>query len=374
MKSIFIRCALAALFSAALGISACKKDTPHVEVPIERVRGWYETGSNSSAYSMGLQKGEGPDGGDAITIQSVLKDSIKGFGAFMKSSEPGPSSMLEQFRGKRVKMSAQVKSNSITGWAGLWVRVDAATEEEGEYAFDNMGDRPVKGTTGWTTYDLVLDVDTAGKRLVWGILMSGTGQVWITEPVFTVVDSSVKTTAHPIIVPKEPVNLEFEPDTSGTHPKNWWLSGNRAKDYTLETHVAGGPSGKNAVVLKSNVAEIKGAGIFSQTCRALNYSNKRVKISAMIKTRDAAEGASMFFRVNGHNNDARPLAMDTMRGRIIKGTSNWRRDELVLDVSSFARDIVYGAMLRGTGELWISDMKIEVVAKSVRLTGGMPRE
>ena len=51
------------------------------------------------------------------------------------------------YRGKKVALSAYVKSEDVTGWSGLWMRVDG--QDDKVLAFDNMQNRRITGTTGW---------------------------------------------------------------------------------------------------------------------------------------------------------------------------------------------------------------------------------
>jgi len=54
--------------------------------------------------------------------------------------------------------------------AGLWLRVDGPL---GMLALDNMQDRPLRGTTGWTQASIVLDVAHEATHLVFGGLPEG---------------------------------------------------------------------------------------------------------------------------------------------------------------------------------------------------------
>ncbi len=42
-------------------------------------------------------------------------------------------------------------------------------------AFDNMHDRPIKGTTGWQQYEVVLDIPRDSTGISFWILLDGTG-------------------------------------------------------------------------------------------------------------------------------------------------------------------------------------------------------
>lgn len=166
--------------------------------------GWFAAGSKPKSYDMGTDKGAGRDGKNAATIKSRDK-KIMGFGTLMQQCLPGP------YLGKRVRMSGYVKSKDVISWAGLWFRVDQANSNE-SLAFDNMSDRPIKGTTDWTKYEIVLDVPSNASKLAYGALLSGTGQIWFDSIAFEIVDASVPLTGGNIsrTTLDGPTNLDFE--------------------------------------------------------------------------------------------------------------------------------------------------------------------
>lgn len=167
---------------------------------------WFKAGSKPKCYEMGIDKTAGQDGKNAATIKSIDK-KIDGFGTLMQQCKP------DKFLGKRVKMTGYVKSENVTDWAGLWLRVDQAGSQQ-SLSFDNMQDRAVKGTTGWKKYEIVLDVPTNASLIAYGALISGEGQIWFDTITFEVVDNSVKTTGSingaQSNTQLEPSNLDFE--------------------------------------------------------------------------------------------------------------------------------------------------------------------
>lgn len=63
----------------------------------------------------------------------------------------------------------------MSGWAGLWMRVDATSSRTD--AFGNMMDRPIMAGIGWARYQVVVDVGSESERVAFGVLLSGAGQV-----------------------------------------------------------------------------------------------------------------------------------------------------------------------------------------------------
>ncbi|MGN6567430.1 MAG: hypothetical protein ACTHJ0_05740 [Flavipsychrobacter sp.] len=90
------------------------------------------------------------------------------------------STIPKKCLGKRIMYTAWVKSKDVDGWSGLWLRIDPADESKTQpLGFDNMSNRPIKGTTDWKQYHIVLDVPKEAGSLVYGILLDGPGQIWL---------------------------------------------------------------------------------------------------------------------------------------------------------------------------------------------------
>lgn len=148
--------------------------------------GWFKAGSKPKSYVMDIENGAGHDGKDAFTIKSIKK-KIKGFGTLMQNSP------LEKYFSKKVRMSCFVKSKDVADWAGMWLRIDQLGSER-ILGFDNMQDRPIKGTTEWIKYEIVLYVPSKATNMAYGVMLNGTGQIWFDNITFEIVDNSVETT------------------------------------------------------------------------------------------------------------------------------------------------------------------------------------
>ncbi|MBV8729863.1 MAG: AraC family transcriptional regulator, partial [Acidobacteriia bacterium] len=128
-----------------------------------------------------------------------------GFGTLMQSFN------AKQYNGQRVRFSAYVKSEAVQNWAGLWMRVDKVTNDKRQVvAFDNMQDRAIKGTTGWQHYEVVLDVPDDSTLIALGILVDGSGTVWLNSGSFEVVSKSIPVTGKSVPTPDGPQNLSLD--------------------------------------------------------------------------------------------------------------------------------------------------------------------
>lgn len=176
--------------------------------------GWFKTGNKPQSYEMGIDKGAGQNSKNAATIKSIDK-KIDGFGTLMQECLP------DKYIGKRVRMTAMLKTKEVSDWVGLWLRIDTKTPVKA-FAFDNMHvgekDRSLKGTIEWKKYEIVIDVPTNAANIAFGVLLSGTGQVWFDNLNFEIVDFTIPTTGIEMETltsknhsnQKEPINLDFE--------------------------------------------------------------------------------------------------------------------------------------------------------------------
>jgi hypothetical protein len=168
-------------------------------------KGWFKAGTDPDKYEMSVDIGAGQESKNAATIKSIEK-RIKGFGTLMQNCSP------EKYAGKRVRMTGYMKSKDVAESAAFWFRIDANGSKEPSN-FDNMNGRPIKGTTDWKKYEIVLDVASDASNLAYGALLSGTGQIWFDNITLEIVDNSVPSTNLYGVKkqsPQSPVNLNFE--------------------------------------------------------------------------------------------------------------------------------------------------------------------
>ena len=78
--------------------------------------------------------------------------------------------------GRTLRFQGELRSQGVVRWAGLWLRADG--DKQGNLYFDNMHRRPVRGTTGWTVYEIDAQLPTLTTWLNYGVVLSGDGQLW----------------------------------------------------------------------------------------------------------------------------------------------------------------------------------------------------
>jgi hypothetical protein len=152
----------------------------------EAIAGWATAGATPEQYQMGVDDAVSCNGEPSISLSSSTATGGGDFGTLMAIRKAGP------FQGKRLRLRGYVQTQAVTGWAGLWMRVDGPQQKT--LAFDNMMSRPIQGTTPWTRYDVVLDVDPSAVDVAYGFLLADQGSAWLDGVVLEVVDTSVPTT------------------------------------------------------------------------------------------------------------------------------------------------------------------------------------
>ena len=158
---------------------------------------WFKNGQEpaSKVCLAGVDTGIEQAGTPNLTLKCDTKEN--GFVGVMQEFS------AKDYVGKRVRFSALVKAQGVEDWGGLWMRIDQGAQV---LQFDNMQKRPIKGSLDWTSESVVLDVPKASgptsegtpgpaaTGVFFGVLLSGKGQLWISNVQFEVVGSDVPTT------------------------------------------------------------------------------------------------------------------------------------------------------------------------------------
>jgi hypothetical protein len=273
------------------------------------------------------------------------------------------------YRGKRVRLTGLLKAEGVTGWSGLWMRVDG---EAGPLALDNMHSRPVCGTSGWTAYNVVLDVDPRATEIVYGSVLSGGGRLWADAPKLELVDASIPVTAPPMRVSFSAAHVE------GFEPK-WFISGRTPELYLASADPTVHRSGAASLSIGSkappqgaawgdgsNDADIFGTAMQFVPVEA--HRGHKVRFSADVRTDNVRGWAGLWMRVDGPEGGAKPLSIDNMEGRALTGTADWARYSIVLEVPSIATAIGLGVVLVGEGHVWVDNVVLEDADPAATLT------
>lgn len=161
--------------------------------------GWFLAGTAPQNYDTGVDPVIGVGGQPGAYLTAKASADPQKFGTLMQQFR------ADSYRSKRVRFSAFVKAEAVEQWAGLWMRIDDGREA---VAFDNMQNRPIKGTLNWQNYSVVLDVPESATSVNFGILLGGRGSVWMSGTRFETVGENVPVTGSSFL--PQPRNLNFE--------------------------------------------------------------------------------------------------------------------------------------------------------------------
>jgi len=145
------------------------------------VTGWQKAGTDPAGYDVGTE-----------TLASGTAAYLQG----LKPAEGGSGLLLQHFaaddyRGKRMRLTARLRCEDVSTMGAMWMRVDRAGKP---LAFDNMMNRAFRGTAEWRECSIVLDVPEEADTILFGMGLSGPGTLWMDDVSFQEVGSDVPVT------------------------------------------------------------------------------------------------------------------------------------------------------------------------------------
>lgn len=85
---------------------------------------------------------------------------------------------VEAARGKKMHLSAWIRTQGVKDWAGVWWRCDTPGGVNG---FANMQEKKISGDTQWTRHEFTIDVPGDTVNISFGFLLSGEGTAWFDD-------------------------------------------------------------------------------------------------------------------------------------------------------------------------------------------------
>lgn len=151
------------------------------DLSLDDLSQWHQYATENGSYQIGVEL---IDGSPVVQLRSKRKRA-SGFVTQMKtiSSEP--------YLGKQIRFSADLRTEAVKKWAGLWMRVDSPRIRS--LAFDNMRSRPIRGTTEWARYEIVLPVAPNSSSISFGALLNASGTVMMRNMQIEAVDEDSAT-------------------------------------------------------------------------------------------------------------------------------------------------------------------------------------
>jgi RNA polymerase sigma factor (sigma-70 family) len=280
---------------------------------------------------------------------AVIGPSTKQAAGYIRSLSPNARTSAGRgmitpalpYRGKRVRLSAWLKTEAVAQMASVQMEVLGGASGT-EQAVVPIGVPAMHGTSGWTRCQAVADVPADASVITLGGALWGPGKVWMDDFRLEVVPRTV------------PVNVDT----------NWHLLANWG-NYDLISD-AGEPRAGHATTCLRSLGTAPRAqwGALRIMQRDLEqYRGKRVRISAMLKCEGVAARGGIF--ANAMSTDGKLLASDNATGRRpVTGTVGWLRYSVLIDVPADAAAIESGVILSGPGKIWADEVKYEVLTST----------
>jgi len=146
-------------------------------------------------------------------------------------------------------------------------------------------------------------------------------------------------------------------------PRGWFVAGSNPSGYKVGAAAAAGAKGKLAAYVKARAGtRSDGFGTLMQCVGAENYIGKRLRLRSRLKAVDA-QAVQLWMRVDAGKE---AVAFYNMADDPLRGTSDWRETQVVLDVPGGSTAICFGFFLAGgAGEAWADDIALEMVGKDI---------
>jgi hypothetical protein len=270
---------------------------------------------------------------------------------FIRSVRPAPDTTgylrtqlaPAPYLGKRVRLSGFVKTEFTDGAAALSIRVDGPGGAR--LARDAMYGRELRGTNDWKRCDVVVDVPSNATNIVLSMYAFGVGRALVDGLTFEVVGTGVPLT---------------------DWPGRWSATGTNPEDYEMggDPLVAHGAAGGG--YLRSAAPAPRTFAAFAGVTEARPFLGRRLRLSAFVRAEGVQGWSGLCLRIDGPNGTM--LGFDNMGNRPIKGTADWKRYDVVLDVPANAVGVFYGIILEGSGRTWIDGVTLEPVGTDVSST------
>jgi hypothetical protein len=252
-------------------------------------------------------------------------------------------------RGRRVRLTATVRTEGATARADFWARAQAKDSPADGHGLGGEW-RSLPVNSDWIDDTIVLDVPEETASLQYGVGVAGPGRVWLDHVRMEVVGPEVPLTS-----------------PSNHPPASWGPGGDDVEAYAIGVDSNVKRAGHASGTIRALAGRPRGFATLSQWFTGM-YLGKRLRFTAYVKTEGVAGWAGLWMRVDRPGIQP-PSAFDKMEDRPIRGTSDWKRYEVVLDVAPDAADVAFGVLLDGPGQVWIDDAAFEVVDASVPVTG-----
>ncbi len=155
-------------------------------------------------------------------------------------------------------------------------------------------------------------------------------------------------------------------------PPGWCLEG-QAGDYEagLAARTVESQENRVARLQARRVGEPVDSAALVQGIAATRYRGERVRFRGTVRARRVTGWAGLWLRVCGPGG---AVVLDEVQRTPLRGTADWTRADIVLDVPGDARELRFGVLLCGAGAVEVTSLCLETAGQGVQVTAGSALE
>lgn len=166
-----------------LGVVALATGTAKAQIPDSLPAGWLKVGATPDDYVATIDHAIYRSGRASAQLRSRVPTAST-FGTLTQRVR------ADSLRDVRLRVTAWLRTRDAKT-ALFFVRVDGAVAG---LDFANTDDNPVTGTAEWTRRELVVDVPHDALGITFGLILDGTGTVWLDDVALDVVSPGTQRT------------------------------------------------------------------------------------------------------------------------------------------------------------------------------------
>jgi len=247
--------------------------------------------------------------------------------------------------GKRIRVTFWLKTRDVRGWASAFVIILGVDGRHLQY--DDMSNRPIRGTTDWQQYEIVTDLPDEACIIYFGPDLYGPGELW-----------------------GDDFQINLAPrDSPNTDDRNWRMTGESDPTvYSEDTDYNVTHNGHPAVCITYTPNGTAPRGTHTRLAHDFygpdsdKYAGHTVRMSGWIKTENVSERIEpVIFPYAGWY---KLLAKHSMvKDSSLKGTRDWTQFSVTCVIPDDTEYLHTGFNLFGSGKLWIDtdSIKLEIV-------------
>src|SRR5579862_7944856 len=167
---------------------------------------------------------------------------------------------------------------------------------------------------------------------------------------------------------REAQNLDFRHGLDGWGHSANGVDGDPNPYYTVGIDPVVERNGIQCAYLQSTVQKPEGYGCLRQDVQPKALRGKRIRMSGYVRTEGVRESCAPLLSLIT-DTQVNTWAMDN---HPLRGSTDWRKYQYVVDVPRDCRLIMLGASLKGPGKVWASEFSLDVVGAEVPVTTERP--